>query len=230
MSLSVELSRRTKKSLYHVVINPDPEASYRMTPEDWLRSAEILEQESGFTGQKRVMVLHEKDNRLHMHVAWERYNHETGRIISNRNSRWAQNRARKLMEIEFGHLRTPDRNLDRPGLRKLVTELWQSCPSGKDFIKALEGHGHIVAWSDERHPFRLVNGLGRDFDLMREIVGVRKKEVTERLKGIRFPDKKQAIKRIRQVQRRSRTETDRERRVRELKEQLQRTPKRDRGR
>ncbi len=65
------------------------------------------------------------------------------------------------METEFAHLRTPDHNIDRPALRKLVTTLWREHATGTAFIKALEAHKHTVALSDESHPFRLVNEWGR---------------------------------------------------------------------
>ena len=36
-----------KKGLYHANISPD---NYEMTPKQWLRSVEVLEEELGFTG------------------------------------------------------------------------------------------------------------------------------------------------------------------------------------
>ncbi|HEX9512995.1 MAG TPA: relaxase [Puia sp.] len=230
MSLSSELSRRTTKGLYQVVINPAPAESYRMSDQDWIRAAEILEEHTGFCGQPRVMVLHEKDGRVHCHCVWQRWSHDRNRIIPNRFSRLKQNDARLQIEQELGLVRTQKRNLQTPERRQLVTELWQSCPSGKDFIRALEQHQFTVAWSDESHPLRLVSPDGVDSDLVRDISGARKKQVMERLDGIKLPDKKQAIKRIRQAQKSRHRETRRERIARELKEQLQRSPKRDRGR
>src|ERR1051325_4646056 len=63
-----------KKGLYHANINP---ADYVMTTEQWLRSVEILEKELGFTGQPRVIVMHEKEGREHIHVVWQRTDVDT---------------------------------------------------------------------------------------------------------------------------------------------------------
>lgn len=232
MSLTVELSGRTKKGLDQIIINPAPAESYRMTDRDWIRAAEILEEHAGYSGQPRAMVLHERDSRIHCHCVWQRWSYEKQRILPNDFSYYKQGAARRQMEKEFGHLKTPERNLDRPTLRKLLTELWNRYDTGTEFIKALQACGHTAVWSDESHPLRLVNEWGRDFDLVREIPGVRKKEVMERLAGIPLPDKKQVIRRIRQAQRARRKEADKERAARELKEQLQRSSdkKKDRGR
>ena len=222
MSLTSELSRRSNKGLYHVVINPAPADSYRMTKEDWLRAASILEEETGFLGQKRTIVLHEKDSRIHAHCVYERYNHETGKMISNRHSRRKQDRARKRMEIELSHVRTPDANQERPILRKLLPELWQRYPTGKEFMKALREHGYTLARNDGRRPFAIVSAAGFDFDLARESK-VKTKEIRERFNGIELPNKKQVIKSIRTVQRSHQPETEKLRRAKELTEQLQQT-------
>ena len=52
--------------LYHV--NIDPAAHYQMTTEQWFRSVDVLEKELGLAGQPRVIVLHEKEGREHIHV------------------------------------------------------------------------------------------------------------------------------------------------------------------
>jgi len=229
MSLSVELSRRTKKGLYHVVINPDPEASRQMTAADWHRAADILEAETGFTGQKRIMVLHEKKGRLHMHVVWERWDWDNSRVISNKNSRYAQNRARKQMEIEFGHRRTQDINTEKRELRKLATRLWQLHPAGRDFIKALADHGYTVCRSDGPRPIVVVNRHGLSFDLVRPIRGAITKDVQERLKGSRLPKDKRIMHKIGEERRHRAKPNNQEQKIVELQEQVKQKQK-DRGR
>src|SRR5262245_60508799 len=109
MSLTSELTK-SHKGLYHAQINPAYGDDKRMTDADWLRAAEILETELKLTGQKRAIVMHEKNGRLHAHVVWERYEHDTGKMISDSYSRLAQDRARKTMEKEFDQQQTPERN------------------------------------------------------------------------------------------------------------------------
>lgn len=109
MSFTSELTR-SRKGLYHAQINPAYGEDCRMTEADWFRAADILETELKLTGQKRVIVMHEKNGRLHAHVVWERYDHEKEKMISDSYSRLAQDRARQIMEKEFCHERTPERN------------------------------------------------------------------------------------------------------------------------
>lgn len=230
MSLTSELSR-TDKGLYHVVINPRPGEDKRMTREDWMRAVEIMEEETRFKGQKRIMVMHQKKDRFHMHVAWERYCHETQKILSNRHSRIAQDRARKRMERELYQQHTPDVNAERPDLRKLLAEIWQHHASGKDLVKALTKEGYTVCRSADRRPFVIVNSAGRSFNLVRE-AKVKTKEVRERFKGMVLPNDKETIQAIREQQRSKSKETARERKIRELKEQLnkEKSKEKDRGR
>jgi hypothetical protein len=230
MSLTTELSGRTKKGLYHVVINPAPEESYRMTDQDWIRAAEILEAETGFTGQPRTIVLHEKNSRIHAHVVWQRYSFERQKMTTNKFSRYAQNRARQTMEKEFAHHRTPQKNLKRPELRKLLSDLWQRHPAGKDFVAALAEHGYTVARSDDRRPIVVINKDGLSFAIDRDLKGVRTKLIQERLKSVRLLKAKTVIRRIRQEQKSRQTETDKDRMIKQLKQKLQRDPAKDKSR
>lgn len=232
MSFTSELTR-TDKGLYHVQINPRPGEDKRMTEKDWLRAAEILEEETGFKGQKRIMVMHEKKGRLHMHVAWERYHHETGKMLSNKYSRYAQDRARKRMEKEFSHVKTADTNAERPELNALLGELWALHQTGKGFMKAVSQYGYTVCRSEGRRPFTIVNKAGRSFDLVREIKGAKTKDVRTRLTRIELPHDKEVISSIRERQQSHSKEFIRERKIKELKEQIERqekTKEKDRGR
>ncbi len=232
MSLTSELTR-TNKGLFHVVINPRPGEDQSMTKDDWLKAVEILEEESGFSNQKRIMVMHQKKGRLHMHVAWERYDHRTGKVISNRHSRYAQNRARLRMEKKLYQQRTPERNLERPALRKLLTELWNDHDNGKDFVKAVKDLGYTVARSEGRRPMVIINPAGRSFDLVREIKGVRTKEVKARMEGLRLPNDKKVIETIRKKQKENAHDTDLTKKKRQMQDELlalQKSKPKSRGR
>jgi len=237
MALSVELSRRTSKGLYHTVINPAPEESYRMNAADWFKVADILEQETGFTGQKRVIVLHEKNNRIHAHVVWERYSHDTGRIIPNKHSRRAQNRARQRMEQELDLTRTPEKNGRRPELRRIITDLWHKTADGPGFIKALAEKGITVAKGQTQRRFRVVDSNGTGFDLVKQIDGMRTKDVRDRLAELSLISEKNMIADLRATQRADRLERLkqdarhlREEQLKKLREQHRQQQDRDRRR
>lgn len=199
MSLTSELTK-SDKGLYHAQINPAIGEDITMTPERWLRAAEILETELKLCGQKRAIVLHEKKSRIHAHVVWERYDHETGKMISDSYSRLAQDRARKIMEAEFQHQKTPDRNKKQPEMKKDLTALWHQYPEAAGFIEATKAKGYVVATGTQR-PYIVVDETGRSFDLVRQLDGVRTREVRERFKETKLPKEKKAIVMAREAQR-----------------------------
>lgn len=89
------------KGLYHA--NIDPDARYTMTPEQWTRAVNVLEEELGLTGQPRAVVLHEKNSREHIHVVWQRTDIDTMRLRSDSHNYQAHERASARLEKEFGH-------------------------------------------------------------------------------------------------------------------------------
>lgn len=199
MSLTAELTK-SPKGLYHAQINPAYSEDRRMTAEDWLTAADILGEQLGLDGQRRVVVLHTKKNRTHAHVVFERYNHQTGKVISDSFSRLAQDRARKEMERVFEQAPTPHRNKHRPELKETLTKLWQTTATAPDFIQAVHGQGYLLAEGVPRHPFMVVDEQGRSFDLVRQLNGVRIKEVRQRLRDAKLIPEKQAIEIMRERQ------------------------------
>ena len=199
MSLTAELTK-SPKGLYHAQINPAYSEDRRMTADDWLQAADILGDQLGLTGQRRVVVLHTKKNRTHAHVVFERYNHQTGKVISNSFSRLAQDRARKEMERVFEHAPTPHRNTNRAALKEEMTKLWQDTTTGPDFIQSVYDNGYLIAAGVPRHPFMVVDDTGRSFDLVRQLDGIRIKEVRQRLRNVDLMPEKQAIEIMRDRQ------------------------------
>lgn len=199
MSLTAELTK-SPKGLYHAQINPAYSEDQKMTVEDWLIAADILGEQLGLDGQRRVVVLHTKKNRTHAHVVFERYNHQTGKVISNSFSRLAQDRARKEMERVFEQNPTPHRNKHRPELKETLTKLWQETTTAPEFIQAVHGQGYLLAEGVPRHPFMVVDEQGRSFDLVRQLKGVRIKEVRQRLRDAKLIPEKRAIEIMRERQ------------------------------
>lgn len=236
MSLTSELSGRTKKGLYHVVVCPREGEDKTMTHEQWFRAAELIEQARGFTGQKRVMVMHEKKGRLHMHIAWERYNHETGLILCNKNSHRQERQTCRIMEREFGHQLTDEKNSERVLLKEMLPALFAQHTTGMSFKRAVEKAGYTLAKQKHRRDLVIINAKGRSFELMREIPGVRVKQMRERLKGLTLPDKNHVIDAIGERQRSRPKETERDKKRRDILNRLndetenQKTRRKDRGR
>lgn len=192
MSITAELTK-SKKGLYHAQINPAIGEDKFMTRERWFEAVDIMAKELGFEEQRRAIVLHEKKGRIHAHVVWERYDHDKGKMVSDSFSRLAQDRARKEMERVLELQKTPHRNKQRPELKESLTNLWEETKTGKDFIEAVDKAGYMLAEGVPRHPFMVVDENGRTFDLVRQLKGVRIKEVRERMRGEQLTPEKKAI-------------------------------------
>ncbi|WP_139361616.1 relaxase/mobilization nuclease domain-containing protein [Spirosoma sp. 209] len=199
MSMTSELTK-SQKGLYHTQINPAYSEDRKMSEKDWLKAADILGNELGLPEQRRVIVLHTKKGRTHAHVVWERYDHKTGKVIDNKFSRLAQDRARKEMERVFEQQPTPHRNQHRPELKEALTNLWNQTETGKEFVKAVHESGYLLAEGVPRHPFMVVDEHGRSFDLVRQLKGIRIKEVRQRLRNETLMPEKEAIELMRQKQ------------------------------
>src|SRR5882672_10891564 len=61
---------RCEKSLYHAAMSPEP--PHRLTPEQRAEAINALEAKLGLQGHTRVVVMHEKEGREHIHVVWSR--------------------------------------------------------------------------------------------------------------------------------------------------------------
>ncbi|PZR82614.1 MAG: hypothetical protein DI537_36345 [Stutzerimonas stutzeri] len=185
---------RGKKGLYHV--NIDPDARYEMTPQQWARAVEVLEQELGLDGQPRAVVLHEKKGRQHIHIVWARTDLETMTMRSDSNNYLAHERASLKLEREFGHEHVPGKHAkrdrakqpefpraevshaehqqaERSGLstqerRAQLATLKSSCDSGMAFKAAVEEAGYVLARGDSKD-FVLVGPEGSVYSLSREL-------------------------------------------------------------
>ena len=102
---------RGTKGLYHA--NIDPDARYKMTPEQWQRSVDVLEEKLGFQGQPRAIVLHEKEGRQHIHVVWQRTDVETMTLCSDSQNYQKHEEASLALEQEFGHEHVPGKHAKR---------------------------------------------------------------------------------------------------------------------
>lgn len=198
MSLTSELTK-TDAGLYHAQICPAYDEDKAMTYQDWLRSAEIMEEELGFTGQKRVMVLHEKKDKTHAHIVWERFDHETGVMKSNKHSRLAQDRARVKMEREFKQERTPERSVNRADMKEALTLLWKNSGNAQEFLSFAKEQGYLIGAGTQR-PYIVVDKNGRSFDLVRQLQSIKTKDVRERFRHTKLTQEKKLIEIIRKQQ------------------------------
>ena len=201
------LGTQGKNGLYHA--NIDPHSDYPMTREQWFRAADVLEQELGFEGQPRVVVLHKKEGREHIHVVWARTDLDTMTLRNDAFTYGKHERASARLEEEFGHehvpgkwhKRDPEKELpmadynhaewqqsERSGLdaverKQEITALYEQSDNGQSFQNALEDRGYVLANGDKR-VLVVVDIAGHVHSLNRQITTAKAKDIREKIADI----------------------------------------------
>lgn len=196
------IATKGKLGLYHA--NIDPDAKYEMTPTQWMRAVEILEEELGLKGQPRAVVMHEKNGREHIHVVWARADMDTMKLRSDSMNYQAHERASLRMEQEFGHEHVPGKHakrdrdaqpefptaevnhdewqqrerggIDHRERKAQVKSLYEASDTGPAFKAALEDAGYALARGDRRD-FVIVDDDGKAHSLGRQLPGVKAKDL-----------------------------------------------------
>lgn len=203
--LAVAAGSRCKKGLYHASINVRVEE--RMTAEQWRAAIDRLENRLHLTGQPRVVVLHEKLGREHMHVVWSRIDARMRAIPDSFNYRAHEEVARE-MERALGHEHTQGAHVEREdvarpartrthrdqqqasrtgvdveAVTREITALWRTTGDGRAFVEALRDSGYRPAIGDKR-AFVVIDRAGGVHALARQIEGVRTAALRARLQDV----------------------------------------------
>ena len=220
---------RCEKPLYHAAISPEP--PHRLTPEQRAEAIDALEQRLGLTDHARVVVMHEKLGRQHIHVVWSRIDLEHMRSVSDSHNYRKHEEVARDLERRFGHdrvqgahheregvarpERTPSRaelqQQERTGIigtkvREEVTAAFRASDGPEAFRAALEDQGYLLARGDRRD-FVIVNRLGGVHSLARRIEGMKAAALRDFMAPMdpaSLPDIEQAREIARERERRAR--------------------------
>ena len=212
---------RCLKPLYHA--NIDPARNVTMTPEQWDRSIDTLEEKLGLRDHARAVVRHQKHGREHIHVVWNRIDLETMRAVRDSHNYRKHEEVSRQLEREFGHDRVQGAHIERAGqdrpertmpkwqmqqgerlaldprqVKVQIMELWQGSDSGRSFVAALNDHGFALAKGDRRD-FVVVDQAGGVHSLGR-CTGAKAAEVRQRMAEVdreALPTIAQAIEKAR---------------------------------
>jgi hypothetical protein len=204
--MAVAAGTRCKSALYHASINVRVEE--RMTAEHWPATLDRLEARLGFAGQPRVVVMHEKHGREHVHVVWSRIDAARMCAISDSFNYRAHEEVAREMERALGHEHTQGAHVERDGVERpertlsyqerqqaervgidiealtaTITELWRTTDTGRAFVAALESQGLRLAIGDRR-AFVVIDAAGAVHSLARRIEGVRTATLRERMRDV----------------------------------------------
>lgn len=140
-----------------------------------------------------ALVLHEKSGRKHLHVALERYNHETGKVIPFSHNYARHLSAGQKLSRHFGLQEMPERNPSRTIMKDTLTRLWEETQDATSFLQRAKQEGYMVSKGYDRKPFLVVDSTGRSFNLVRHLDGINTKAVKERFKGIALMEEREAV-------------------------------------
>lgn len=192
---------RCEKSLYHAAMSPEP--PHRLTPEQRSEAVDALEEKLGLKGHSRVVVMHEKLGREHIHVVWSRIDLQNMKSVSDSHNYRKHEEVSRDLERRFGHERVqgahherdgverPERTPSRAELRQEertgikgadvradVTEAFKASDNALSFQAALQDRGYVLAKGDRRD-FVIVDREGGVHSLARRIEGMKAAELRE---------------------------------------------------
>ena len=192
---------RCEKSLYHAAMSPEP--PHRLSVEQRSEAIQALEDMLGLTGHARVVVMHEKEGREHIHIVWSRIDLATMRSVSDSHNYRKHEEVARDLERRFGHDRVqgahaeregvarPDRTPSRAELRQEertgitgkqvkadVTAAYKGSDGPEAFKAALEDRGYLLAKGDRRD-FVVIDAAGGIHSLARRLDGVTAAQLRE---------------------------------------------------
>ena len=94
-------------------------AEERITAEQWRATINRLGEKLGLSGQPRVVVMHEKHGREHVHVVWSRVDGASMKAIADSFNYRAHEEVAREMERAFGHEHTQGAHVERDDVARL---------------------------------------------------------------------------------------------------------------
>ncbi len=166
------LSRGTKCQKYLYSLSLNPPANERVDTEVFMDAISKAEQKLGLEGQARAIVFHEKENRRHCHVVWNRIDIDQMKAINMIYPK------RKLMDVSKdlylehgwdmpkGFIKPAFRDpknftleqwqqakrigQDPRELKAIIQSCWKQSDDRKSLQSALKEHGLMLAKGDRR--------------------------------------------------------------------------------
>ena len=197
---------RCQKSLYHAAISPEP--PHLLTPEQRTEAIDALEKNLGLDGHARVVVMHEKHGRQHIHVVWSRIDLDKMRSVSDSHNYRKHEEVSRDLERRFGHDRVQGAHAERDGVKRPgrtpsraelrqeertgikgkdvsaeVTQAFKASDGAEAFEVALAERGYMLAKGDRRD-FVIVDRAGGIHSLARRIDGMKAAELREFMGGL----------------------------------------------
>jgi len=185
--------------MFSLSINPPSGAN--LTTDDFMATANLIEDKMGLSDQPRVVVFHEKENRLHAHAVWSRIDADSMKAI---NLPFFKNRLNEIARdwylendwpLPNGYLDHEKRDSNNYSLeeyqqakrldeqpkviKQLLKRCWDNSDGSQSFAASLKEHGFFLARGDRRG-FVAVSMTGEILSLSRWL-NVKTRELNAKL-------------------------------------------------
>jgi hypothetical protein len=206
--------------LYHAAISPEP--PHVLSPEQRTEAIDALEKKLGLDGHARVVVMHEKLGRQHIHVVWSRIDLTKMRSVSDSHNYRKHEEVARDLERRFGHDRVqgahherdgvdrPDRTPSRAELQQQertgitgarvkeeVTAAFRASDGAEAFRAALQERGYTLARGDRRD-YVILDEKGGIHSLARRIDSMKAAELREFMAAVN-PESVPSIEQARDI-------------------------------
>jgi hypothetical protein len=204
---AIAMGTRCENYFYHANINPLSKET--LTPAQWSRAVDVLEQKLCLTGHARFIVEHEKKGRVHRHVVWLRIDVNRMRAVEMTDDYERHQATARQLEQEFGlkegksvlgaqkvkgerparrpkpweTFRGHKSGLDPHLMTQAITALFHGSGDGKEFAARLREYGYRLVRGDRRD-FCIMDPAGHKHSLARRLKGVRANALSEFMKNV----------------------------------------------
>lgn len=169
-----------KHGLYEASLSPRD--NEKLTPAQWEQVVDILADQLGLTGQPRIVILHQKKGREHVHAVFQRTDTEKMQVISDSFNYPAHELAAREIEIAFSlektigahtrekgdprpeqkfsredHQKAERSGIDAASMKEQITAIYEEAKTGREFVRTLEENGFYLARGDKKNIFMVID-------------------------------------------------------------------------
>jgi hypothetical protein len=192
---AIAMGSQCRNFFYHANLNP--ESDRPLSAEQWKRAVDLLESNLGLAAHARLVVEHEKKNRVHRHVIWLRIIVSTMRVVSMTDDYEKHQATSRQLEREFGHtigrsvlgadtdpgsrparrpkswesFRGRRSGLDPHLMTQAITSLYRASADASGFLSKLAEYEYRLTRGD-RADFCVIDSAGHVHSLARRLQGV----------------------------------------------------------
>jgi len=189
-----------KHGLYEASLSPRDNET--LTPGQWEQAVDILAEHLGLAGQPRIVILHQKKGREHVHAVFQRTDTDNKVVISDSFNYPAHEQAAREIEQTFGlektigahtrekdelrpeqafsredHQRAERSGIDAVAMKEQIASLYEEADTGRAFVRSLEENGFYLARGDKKNIFMVIDPQLETHKLSSTLKGIRMSEV-----------------------------------------------------